>query len=284
MTASELTIGRGNEGQAQAWDGGEGALWAKHPAFFDTSIRHHQTKLTVGANIAPDERVLDIGCGNGGSTRDAARAATAGTALGIDLSSKMLARARELAAAEGLTNASFVQGDAQVHPFEPSAFDVAISRTGSMFFADQVAAFTNVARALRPGGRLALVSWQGPDRNEWLTSFADALTLGKGMAPPPPDAPTPFAHADPARTTQILTDAGFEDVAIEGVEAPMYFGAHAEEGYAILSEMLGWMTGDLEGADRARALDNLRATLEAHETPEGVAYRSASWLITARRA
>lgn len=283
MPADQLTIGQGNEGQAEAWDGSEGEVWAKYPRFFDESVRRHQAAMMAAANIASTDRVLDVGCGNGESTRAAARAAAAGSAVGIDLSSKMIDRARELAAAEGLANTTFVHADAQVYPFDAESFDVVVSRTSAMFFADQVGAFTNIGRAMTRGGRLVLVSWQGPDRNEWLRSFVEALTLGAGLAPPPPGTPTPFAHADPERTTEVLTEAGFRDVEIEGLELPMYFGADADEGYAVLSELLAWMIGDRTGADRKKALDNLRATLAAHETTDGVAYGSAAWLITARR-
>ena len=72
----------------------------------------------------------------------------------------MLDYAREQAAQEGVANASFLQADAQIHPFEPGAHDVAISETGAMFFGDPVAAFTNIGTALRPGGRLALLVWR----------------------------------------------------------------------------------------------------------------------------
>src|SRR6185369_14078029 len=98
-------------------------------------------RLLARAAIAPTEEILDLGCGCGESTRHAARAASSGAALGIDLSSRMIQRARERAAEEGLGNATFVQGDAQVHPFEAESFDVVISRTGGMFFSDLVAAY-----------------------------------------------------------------------------------------------------------------------------------------------
>src|SRR5690606_6861180 len=110
--------------------------------------------------LGPGEAILgrgDVGCGTGQTTRDAARAAGEGAAVGVDLSAAMLEHARRRAAEDGLSNASFLHGDAQVHPFEPASFDLAISRTGTMFFADPVAAFANVARALAPGGRLVMV-------------------------------------------------------------------------------------------------------------------------------
>lgn len=283
MPTSELIVAPGNKSQAQAWDGDEGEIWAHYPELFESSVRQHQAKLMEAAALTAEARVLDIGCGTGDSTRDAARAAKRGAAVGIDLSARMLERARARAAAQDVTNATFVQGDAQIYPFESGSFDVAISRTGAMFFADQAAAFTNIARAMRAKGRLALVSWQAPEHNEWFLSFVDALTLGRGLAPPPPNAPSPFAHADPSRTEQILTDAGFADVHIDSLELPMYFGATVDEGYEVLSQLLAWMTGELASGERAKAFQRLRDTLVAHEAPDGVTYESRAWLITAER-
>jgi SAM-dependent methyltransferase len=283
MDTSELSVAPGNQAQAEAWDGDEGALWARHHRFFEESTRGHQARLLEAASIAAPERVLDVGCGAGGVTLAAARAAYDGHALGIDLSSRMLDVAREQARALGLSNASFLHGDAQVHDFGSGSFDVLVSCTGAMFFADQVAAFTNLARALTPGGRIALVSWQEPGRNEWFSTFVDAMTLGRPPAPPPPDAPSPFGHADPARVERILTAAGLVDVHLSPLEEPMYFGATADEGVEVLNRLMGWMLSDLGPEQRTEALHRLRSSLEAHQTADGVEYGSAAWLITARR-
>lgn len=282
MSTSEFPVAPGNVNQAQSWGGDEGEIWARYPEFFDSSTREHQAKLMEAAAITAEALVLDIGCGTGGSTIEAARAAHRGTAVGVDLSARMIARARALAAAQDVTNATFIHGDAQIHPFEPASLDVVISRTGAMFFADQIAAFTNIARALRSHGRLALVSWQGPERNEWFQSFVDALTLGRGLAPPPPNAPSPFAHADPARTVQILTDAGFTNVHINPLELPIYFGNTVDDGYQVLSQLFAWMTRPLAPGEQAAASNRLRDTLAAHMTPDGVTYESHAWLITAQ--
>jgi SAM-dependent methyltransferase len=284
MQTSGLAVAPGNEAQAEAWNGAEGELWARYPEFFDGATRRHHTALMAAASVGSRDQVLDIGCGTGGSTIEAAQVAHLGAVLGIDLSERMLQTAREIAARRGVTNATFVQGDAQVYPFEPGSFDVAVSRTGSSFFADQVAAFGNIARALRPGGRLALVSWRAPDRNEWFTSFAAALTLGRPLAPPPPEAPSPFAHADPARTTRSLTSAGFTDLRTDPLELPMRFGATAEEAFEVLSQLLAWMADDLTDDERQTAFESLRRSLEAHQTTDGVVYRSEAWVITATRA
>ena len=115
---------------------------------YDAELRLHAEVLRRACAIGGAERVLDIGCGTGQTTRDAARTAAAGSALGIDISGPMIARARELAAAEHLRNVRFEQGDAQVYSFPPQSFDVAISRFGTMFFADPIAAFRNLRAAI----------------------------------------------------------------------------------------------------------------------------------------
>ncbi len=92
--------------------------------------------LLEAAALSAGERVLDIGCGNGVTTLEAARRSTPGRAMGLDLSSSMLAVARRRASEQRIVNVEFVQGDAQIYPFEPGGFDVVISRFGVMFFAD----------------------------------------------------------------------------------------------------------------------------------------------------
>lgn len=146
-----------NVEMAAAWDGDEGEEWARDWERYDRAVLDHHGALFDAATIGDDERVLDIGCGNGQSTRDAARAAGNGSAIGVDLSSRMVERARELAKLEGVTNVTFERVDAQVHPFDAAAYDVVISRFGAMFFADPASAFANIGAGLRPGGRLVMV-------------------------------------------------------------------------------------------------------------------------------
>lgn len=237
------------------------------------------------AALSAEHHVLDVGCGNGQTTRDAARAAAAGSALGIDLSTAMVERARERARAEGLANVRFEPGDAQIFPFDEQAFDRAISRAGAMFFGDPVAAFSNIARALRPDGRLVLFVWQELAANEWVRCFAQALAAGRSLPQPPPGAPGPFSLADPDRVRTILGQASFTDVSLEAVGEPMYFGADAEDSFGFVSQM-GFARGllqDLDDAGREQALASLRATIAAHDTGEGVLFDSAAWLVTARR-
>lgn len=273
-----------NTAQLEAWDGGEGAYWAANAERFDQAVSRYQRPLIDACRIEADSVILDIGCGSGQTTRDAARIATSGSALGADLSSAMLDVARLSAVAENVDNVRFEQWDVQTHPFDTKSFDVAISRTGAMFFGDLEAAFTNVAKALRPGGRLALLVWQPIAENEWFREIAGSLFTGRELPAPPPDAPSPFSMSDPARVESILQSAGFEKPQLEGLSEPMYFGADPEDAFEFILGLNGWMLGGLDEAGRERAIGALRASLEAHATSDGVTYGSATWLVTATRA
>jgi SAM-dependent methyltransferase len=205
--------------------------------------------------------------------------------VGIDLSKAMLANAQRRAAAAGLTNVTFVHGDAQVHEFERETFDLVISNAGAMFFDDKVAAFTSLRRALRPGGRIALMAWQPLEGNEWLSVLREALAMGRALPPPQVGVPGPFGLADRDQVSALLSETGFADVEFDDVREPLVFGATAAEAYRLMSDdgPTRGLLEDLDDADRATALDRLRAVIAEHESPSGVTFGSASWLIRARR-
>jgi SAM-dependent methyltransferase len=271
-----------NAAQERAWDGPEGGVWAGHADLLEGSAARYDPALLAAAAIDAGSRVLDVGCGTGSVTRAAARRAGDGTALGVDLSSAMIAVARARAAGAGLTNATFVRSDAQVHPFPTAAFDVVLSRTGASFFGDAPAAFANLARATAVGGRLALVSWQRPERNEWVTEIAGALA-GRPLPTPPAGAPGPFGLAEPEYADRLLRDAGFVDVRIDDVREPMLLGPDPRAARDVMADLLSWLYADRDAAGRDRARAALLAAMEAHDGPDGVAFGSAAWLIRAVR-
>ncbi|WP_370412520.1 class I SAM-dependent methyltransferase [Streptomyces fradiae] len=275
-----------NTAQEQAWNGPEGAHWARHQDRWNAVNEGFDEPLLTAAGIAADTRTLDIGCGAGQTTVLAARRAPAGRALGLDLSGPMLAEARARAAREGVANAAFVQGDAQTHPLEDGAFDAAISRYGVMFFADPEAAFGNIARALRPGGRLAFVCPAEPELNDWLvamTSLRDLLPVGDLGTPGQPGM---FSLSAPDRIRAVLAAAGLTAVAVDRADAHGNWGADAEDAadFLLLSGPGRHFTAQVDPATQDRARQTLTDHLRAHETADGtVRLRSASWLVTATR-
>jgi SAM-dependent methyltransferase len=280
MTARTAAIA--NVEMAAAWNGPEGDDWARDWEHYDLGVAAHHARLMAEVGeVGETASALEVGCGNGQVTRELA--ATGARAVGVDLSAPMLARARELAA--GLPTASFVQGDAQVHPFPEASFDVVVSRFGTMFFADRVEAFRNLLRATRPGGRLVTVTWQPLVDNPWLQAVRGALALGRDLPVPPPGAPGPFAQSDPDLVRAELEQAGWADVRLEDVRAPMWFGRDADDAYGFMGAS-GPVRGMLEGLEPERQEEGrraLRAAYEAAATPDGVLLGSAVWLTTARR-
>ena len=240
------------------------------------------------ARLQPGERVLDVGCGFGTTTIEAADCvAPSGRVLGVDISAAMLEPARQPVAAAGTGNIELLEADAQVHPFEAGAFDVVISRFGLMFFEDPDVAFANLARALRPGGRLVFVCWPDPMKSEWV-----AVALGVAVAqvgrPPdlgPPGAPGTFAFADGDRLTRLLDGAGFRDVGLEAVIRPLCIGRDVDDaaGYIMsMPESHQLFAGEPDGVVAA-ALDALRAAFAPYAGPHGVVMNGTAWLASARR-
>ena len=273
-----------NVEMAQMWDG-EAEEWIANADRYDATDRFINARFEAEVVIEPRDRVLDIGCGTGKSSRDAALRAREGSVLGVDLSSRMLDEARRRSADEGVANVKFLCADAQVHPFEPGSFDVAISAFGAMFFADPVEAFTNVRRSLRPGGHVAFLAWQRFEHNEWLTTIFDALAAGRDLPAPAPGEPGPFGLADPEAVTTLLRDAGFADGRLTSISEPMWPGASVDEAWAFGSDMglVRGLANDLAEDDRSRAMAELRRRIADRATPDGVLLGSAAWLITAHR-
>jgi SAM-dependent methyltransferase len=274
-----------NVEMAAAWDGPEGQHWAAHADHFEATTAGYRRALLAAVPIDPDSVILDVGCGTGRSTRDLARAAPSGSVLGVDLSTKMLEHARQKAADEELSHVRFEQADAQVHPFSDDVFDLAMSMFGAMFFTDPVAAFTNVARALRPGGNMALLAWKPLDQNEWVAALREVLSLGRPLPSPPVGAPGPFGLADRPFTEHVLSDAGFVEVTFDEVVEPIRYGSDADDAFAFVSTLgiTRGLTHDLDDTRKAEALDGLRAILVDHETDAGVLFGGSAWLIRARR-
>lgn len=275
-----LDVDPSNTRQLRDWDGEHGRYWAEHAEFYDRCVAGYHPDLLAAAEVRPGEGVLDVGCGTGQVAIDLVRAAPGARALGVDLSAAQLEVARRRGA--GLP-VEFRQADAQVHDFGGAVDDLVVSRTGTMFFGDQAAAMANLARAARPGGRLALLVWRGWAENAWLRAIVAALAGSRDLPMPPAGAPGPFAQSDPALVEPLLREAGWSGVTFRALDRPVWLGPDADQGTRWQLGQFAWLLHDLDSAERDAAAKRLHDLFAEHQTPDGVQMGSAAWLITARR-
>jgi len=248
---------------------------------YDAELQLHNRSLFEACAIEVHDRVIDVGCGTGETTREAARLAPSGNVLGVDIVERSIERARASAAAEGIQNIRFEHGDAQLHGFLPRSFDLVMSRYGTMFFADPVAAFSNLHGALCPEGRIAMMVWQSHEKNEWSIAIEDALA--PHFMPQAGDRQH-FSLSDRSVVNQILRASGFVNIKVDQVCEPVYYGPDVEaalqwvRGFRFVQELLQRL--GTEG--QASVMTRLRATLDQHANDTGVWFDAREWIVTAQ--
>ena len=270
-----------NESQHEAWNGESGRRWVADADRRDRVLAPVADVLLTAASLRPGEMVLDVGCGCGVTTLAAADLVAPAAVVGIDLSEPMLRTARERA---GTRNVTFVHADAQTHRFDRARFDVAIGRFGTMFFDHPIAAFTNIATAMQPGGRLCLATWQALAANDWLLVPGAAL-LAYGSLPDTATGTGPgmFAQADPDTISRVLTAAGWDQISITPLRVEFRLGDDAADALDYLADT-GIARGVLDTIDPAQrddALDAAAATLADAQGADGVRLGGGINLITA---
>jgi SAM-dependent methyltransferase len=279
---------RTNTDQAQAWGGPAGAHWVDNTERYDRMLAPYLAAIVGAAELSATDRVLDVGCGTGALTRTTARLAADGEALGVDLSGRMVAAAREITDAEGPINAGFLEADAQAHAFPAGGHDVLVSRFGVMFFSDPVAAFANLRRATRDGGRLVFAVWQSLVDNEWMlvpgAAAAEHVGLPDGADGGP--GPGPFSLAEPDEVRRVLGAGGFAGVELAEVGGPMWMGRDLDDTMSYLAEheLARRLFDGKEPAAVERALGAIRDALTPHGGPDGVVLSGKAWVVTARAA
>jgi SAM-dependent methyltransferase len=271
-----------NADQVGFWNNSAGPAWVAAQRVLDAQLRDLGLAAMQALAASEGETLIDIGCGCGDTTLELARrVGPSGAVLGVDVSRPMLEVARRRAAERDLTNASFLQADAQTSAFPPA--DGAFSRFGVMFFEDPPAAFANIRRALRPGGRLAFVCWRAMSENAWMTV---PMAAAASLLPPPahvdPGAPGPFALADAERVRGILGAAGFTDVGIEAHDQKIGWpDVDSALEVALNAGPLGRALRENPSVAHAAA-EKLREAFTALVGPEGLRLDSATWIVRAR--
>lgn len=271
-----------NEDQIKFWNEKAGQSWTTLQARMDANMAAIGEVALAFAQAKAGMAVLDVGCGTG--VTSLALAGAGAKVTGLDISKPMLALARERAAKAGLA-VGFIEADASAYPFAPE-FDLIFSRFGVMFFDAPVAAFANMRKALKPGGRVAFVCWRTPAENPWASA---PLLAAKPFLPeqPPPDplAPGPFAFADPKRVQDILTQSGFSNIRIEKLDSVMTVGT--DLGLAASQTLqigpLSRAVGEADDATRAAITKAVQGALAQFVRPDGeIAPAAACWLVAAQ--
>lgn len=279
-----------NEEQAEYWGKSEsGVKWLTFEDQIDRVFQPVLDLVLERADLSEGMRVLDIGCGTGASTRAAARrVGSSGQVLGVDISAQFLERARARAAAESATNVTFQLADAQIEPFEPEDRDAAISRFGVMFFSDNVAAFANIAKALKPGGRMTFAAWGELSGNPWFRVPHVAATSVLGQ-PPKVDrnAPGPLAFHDIDRITGFMGQAGLTDISGEAIDLRLNPVGTVEETAALCTRLgpaarvLAHFNGTED--DAATIQDKVATAIEPYAEGQTVRLPATINLFQARR-
>lgn len=278
-----MSMHEDNRAQADFWTSA-GHMWTAARDRFDQQVGDHGTAAIDALGPRPGERIVDVGCGAGSTTVELAeRVGPDGTVLGLDISPSMIDGAAALAASRGVSNVSFSVADAMAERFEGDA-DALYSRFGTMFFSDAVAGFGNMRTALRPGGRLGFVCWQSPADNPWA---ATPLRIASEFVEMPfgndPTAPGPFSLGAPDRLQQVLQDAGYSDIDIDGRTAAVPLGRDLDDAVGFIFQLMppiaALQAEDPDAAQRFR--EALRNEFARWSVDDGVHVPSATWIVTA---
>lgn len=266
------------------WQGQVGVSWARQWQRTDRSFAPLTERLVARIlECADTRRIADIGCGAGELSIRISDARPDASVLGLDISADLVAVASERA--EGRSNLHFAVADASIWRDATFTPDLYVSRHGLMFFDDPVAAFANLAASAADSAQMVFSCFRAPAENAWATKIA---ALVPSTPPGNPHAPGPFAFTDPDRVKEILTAAGWSDVAFEPVDFD-YVAGSGEDPVADALDFFGHIGPAarairmLEGEARIAFLSGLRKLAETHLHEGAVRFAAAAWIVTAKK-
>ncbi len=274
-----------NAEQIAFWNGAAARRWLDLDAKQDVVFAPITEALFARARLAAGERVLDVGCGGGGTTIDiAGRVGPTGSAVGLDVSRPLLEAARRRAPPGSPVD--FILADAAAQVFAPASFDALVSRFGVMFFADPIGAFANLRGALRRGGRSVFACWRAAKLNAWqMTPLKAALRCVPRLPEHGAEDPGPFSFADDARVRRILDRAGFADVELTAIDLEIDIAAgQGFESAVATAQSIGAASRAMEGRpehERAAAVEEIRKALAPLRRGDTLPLGAAVWIVTA---
>jgi SAM-dependent methyltransferase len=272
-----------NGEQTRLWNDHAGRAWVDAQELLDAMLKPFEERLVEAVSAASGTQILDVGCGTGGTTLALARSlGPKGHCVGIDISEPMIAAARARAERER-TPASFIQADAQTYAFEPSRFDMVVSRFGVMFFEDFVAAFENLRRAAKAQAELRVIAWRGASENSFMTTAERAAApLLPNFPARNEDAPGQFAFGDRHRVYGILQQSGWAEVDIRPLDVTCTLLESELVRYLSRMGPLGRVLGDVDEQTRTEVIKTVRAAFEPYVHGAEVRFTAACWSISAR--
>lgn len=269
----------------EEWAGAMGERWLTHLAQFEGMIAPIGEALLRRADYHPGERVIDVGCGGGGTTIEiAGRVGPQGTVLGVDVSPALVAAAERRAGQ--VPNVRFRCADAATLDLDVPVFDRLFSRFGLMFFSDAPAAFAQLHRLLRAGGRADFSVWAPARGNQWVAKTMEILARYVALPAPTPRAPGPFALDDLDYVRDLLVQGGFGAPEVEVWEGEQPVGGAGSDPQSAATFVfdamsLGKVLDDSPAEIRARAREDLRELFARHHGPDGVLMSAKAYLISA---
>jgi len=224
------------------------------------------------AGVAEGSRVLDVAAGAGDQSIQAAeRVGPRGEVLATDISAAILAKARENAARAGLSNIRTQVADGEDLRVARASFDAAISRLGLIYFPDLPRALSGMREALKPGGSIGAIVYSTPDRNEFFSIPVSVIRRRAALPAPLPGQPGPFSLGSDGIIEARLREAGFRDIVVKKVDAPLRMKDAAEclrfekESFGALHQM----AAKLDDPGKAAAWDEILRSLERFAVPGG---------------
>lgn len=272
-----------NFAQIEYWNGPAAERWTTHQEILNRALEPFGHAVLARADIAPGQKVVDVGCGCGSTTLALADlVGDSGHVIGIDVSSTMLRRAAARLA--GRRQVTLLEADAATHRF-PSPADGVVSRFGVMFFDRPVEAFRNIGRSIAHGGRLVFACWRAPSENAWVSvPMTVALRHLNAPAPTEQDEPGPFSLADRSRVENVLRAAGFVGIRVDAFEADVVMsvaGLEPAVDFAMTAGMVARLVADAPPAAAEAVREDLRRELARTMSGQRVALGGAVWIASA---